>query len=540
MLLERLFVHRYRVSAGLLGTFLGVFGSTLVLAGDARVHEHQAKNAWFVDGQNVIAVKKALGLGGDQNAKNLILVVGDGMSLATITAARIHQGQQRGLAGEEHQLSFEKFPITGLSKTYNTNQQTPDSAGTMTAMATGVKTKAGVLSVSETARRSDCASAQNNELVTLLDIAQADDKATAIVTTTRITHATPAALYANTPERGWESDNRLTQEARTNGCIDIAQQLINHSDTHPVDVVLGGGKRHFLPTQAGGEREDQQNLLAQWQTRYPNGQLVQNRQQLLAVNVRSKADESPILGLFSDSHLPYALVRDVQRDPSLLEMTQVALNKLKATDKGYFMMVEGGRIDHGHHAGSAAFALEETTELADTVEWLAANTDPKDTLIVVTSDHGHTMGFVGYPTRGNPILGKVVGNDKHGESTGEPSLANDKKPYTTLSYMNGPGFGYHDEAAHAVDKKRKTHAGRADLRKVDTTDPRFNQESLVPLDSESHSGEDVAIFARGPGAILFTGVMEQNVIFHALLDAAGWQVQSANSDKPLDAVKAAQ
>ncbi|CAA0078871.1 Alkaline phosphatase [BD1-7 clade bacterium] len=496
---------------------VGLVTSAACLAG---IPNSQLQDPWFVAGQQSIADKKAQGLSATKPAKNVILVVGDGMSLATITAARILQGQQEGKLGEEHRLSFEKFPVTGLSKTYNTNQQTPDSAGTMTAMSTGVKTKAGMLSIADGARRNDCGSSKGEELATLLDLAQSNGKATGIVTTTRITHATPAALYANVPERDWESDDELSDEARENGCSDIAQQLIDATEEIQIDVVFGGGKRHFLPESSGGRRQDQQNLLEQWQKRYPQGQFVQNREQLLKA-VTDK-DDSPLLGLFHDSHMEYALIRDEKVDPSLLDMTRVALDKLQQDKAGFFLMVEGGRIDHGHHAGSAAFALAETLELADTVEYLVKNTDPEDTLIVVTSDHGHTLGFVGYPTRGNPILGKVVKNNDFGEAEKKPALANDKRPYTTLSYMNGPGFGDHDHAEDAVDPNRKTHAGRADLRKVDTQAPTYNQEAMVPLDSETHSGEDVAIFARGPGAILFTGVMEQNVIFHGLVEAAGW------------------
>ena len=136
-------------------------------------------------------------------AKNVILFIGDGMGISTVTAARILEGQMQGKMGEEHQLSFEKFPFSGLAKTYNTNQQTPDSAGTMTAMMTGVKTKAGVIGVTEASLRSDFADflAHGEPLVTALELAEVAGKATGIVSTTRITHATPAATYAKIPER---------------------------------------------------------------------------------------------------------------------------------------------------------------------------------------------------------------------------------------------------------------------------------------------------------------------------------------------------
>ncbi len=97
-------------------------------------------------------------------AKNIILFVGDGMGVSTVTAARILEGQLRGESGEENLLSFDRFPNVALSKTYNTNQQTPDSAGSMSAIMTGEKTRAGVISVNQYSRRTDCRSSQGKSL----------------------------------------------------------------------------------------------------------------------------------------------------------------------------------------------------------------------------------------------------------------------------------------------------------------------------------------------------------------------------------------
>ncbi|HJT96937.1 MAG TPA: alkaline phosphatase, partial [Rhodanobacteraceae bacterium] len=128
----------------------------------------------------------------EAHAKNVIVFLGDGMSITTITAARILDGQRRGGSGEENRLSFENFPATALSRTYETDFQTPDSAGTMTAIMSGVKTRAGVIGVDQVVDRGDCASAHGNETVSALELAAAAGQATGVVTTTRITHATPA------------------------------------------------------------------------------------------------------------------------------------------------------------------------------------------------------------------------------------------------------------------------------------------------------------------------------------------------------------
>src|SRR5690606_23618589 len=126
-------------------------------------------------------------------ARNLIVFLGDGMGLTTVTAARILEGQRHGVPGEEHALAFEDFPHTALAKTYNTDAQTPDSAGTMTAIASGVKTRIGHVGVGPGVASGDCAGMAGHELLTVLQLAESAGLATGIVTSTRLTHATPAA-----------------------------------------------------------------------------------------------------------------------------------------------------------------------------------------------------------------------------------------------------------------------------------------------------------------------------------------------------------
>lgn len=159
-------------------------------------------------------------------ARNVILFLGDGMSLTTVAAARILDGQRKGGPGEENLLSWEQFPATAFSKTYNTDSQTPDSAGTMTAITTGVKSHMGAIGVSS-GHRSDCADSLNKGLLSWLQLADSAGMATGIVTTTRLTHATPAATYAHSPDRNWENDTDLPESARAAGCQDIAQQVLS-------------------------------------------------------------------------------------------------------------------------------------------------------------------------------------------------------------------------------------------------------------------------------------------------------------------------
>ncbi|WP_321394460.1 alkaline phosphatase [Emcibacter sp.] len=446
--------------------------------------------------------------------KNVILFIGDGMGVSTVTAIRIYEGQLRGMSGEENTLSWEAFPRVALSKTYNTNQQVPDSAGTATAIYTGVKTKAGVLGVGPDVIRADCASTPGTELPTILELAEEQGLSTGVVTTARLTHATPGASYAHISERDWEADSEMPKEALEQGCKDVALQFVDFNKGNGIEVALGGGRRNFLPATMidpeyaikTGERHDGRDLTREWQAKHPDGAYVWNAEQFAAID---PAATDRLLGLFEPGHMQYDYDRtkDGSREPSLAEMTEKAIKVLSRNDKGYFLMVEGGRIDHGHHDGRAAMALTDGVALNEAVKMADSLTDDADTLIIVTADHSHTFIMAGYPTRGNPILGKVIGNDDHGNPEKTYSLMEDGKPYTTLGYQNGPG-GIWPADDH--------HYERRDLTDVDTTDPEFVQQALLPRKSETHGGEDVAIYAKGAGAEKIGGVMEQNLIFDAL------------------------
>lgn len=459
---------------------------------------------WFRDGAAQAAERGAM----EGTARNVILFVGDGMSLATVAAARIHQGQLRGETGEENRLSWEHFPATALSKTYNTDQQTPDSAGTMTAMATGAKTRAGMISVGESMHFGDCAGLDEGRLVTLWQLAAGAGMATGVVTTTRLTHATPASTLAHSPNRNWENDTQVPAEARALGCTDIARQMVENTDGGGPRVMLGGGRAHFMPADQAdpeyperrGQRGDGLDLVAQWQQRHPEGAYVWNADQL--ANAPAGA---PLLGLFEPGHMQYEhdRPRDRAGEPSLAEMTRIAIDRLAGDTDGYLLLVEGGRIDHAHHGGNAYRALTDTVALSDAVQAAVAMTSREDTLILVTADHAHSMSFVGYPGRGNPILGKVAKTDRHGNV--EQETDRDGLPYTTLVYANGPGYVGDD--------------GRPDLSNVDTTGPDYLQEATVPMGSETHGGDDVGIWATGPGSQAVRGSVEQNTVFHFMLQS---------------------
>jgi alkaline phosphatase len=234
----------------------------------------------------------------NNRAKNVILFVGDGMGITTLTASRILEGQLRGESGEENSLSFEQFPYVALSKTYSVNQQTSDSAPTMSAIISGIKTDEGILSVNQNVVVGDYRTVKGNETKTLLEMAEENGKSTGVVTTARLTHATPAACYAHSAHRDWEADANLTAEARQNNFPDIARQLIEFPYGDGLEVALGGGRTKFVSNQINdpeyadkkGERLDGRDLPKEWTTKYKNSAYVWNKQQFDSVD--AKKDET--------------------------------------------------------------------------------------------------------------------------------------------------------------------------------------------------------------------------------------------------------
>lgn len=470
---------------------------------------NQSKNAqarW----QGVVQLGLALALvlaSGQSYAKNVIFFLGDGMGISTVTAARIYAGQTAGATGEEYSLAFEEFPHLALIKTYNTDAQVPDSAGTITALTTGEKTRIGVLGINGTVARDDCAAALQNTLPTLAELAEQAGMGTGVVSTARITHATPAGAYAHTPNRNWESSATTPDDAQALGCQDIASQLVAMPFGDGIDVIFGGGRREFMPTEMSdpeypnkhGARDDGRNLIDEWLAVDSNRRYAWNGDTIAQWLAAPEPLSGQLMGLFEPSHMQYEAdrARDPGKEPSLRDMTALAVKQLSAKKEGYFLLVEAGRIDHAHHFSNAFRALGDTVALSEAVQWVVDNVDLSETLILVTADHSHTMTISGYPRRGNPILGTVE------MEPGKPMLDATGKPYTTLSYANGPGY-------------RKQ---RPDLSDVDTQARNFQQLGTVPMQAETHAGEDVAAFATGANATAVRGVMEQNRLFNVMYDA---------------------
>jgi alkaline phosphatase len=467
---------------------------------------------------------------GPRRARNVIFFVGDGMGVSTVTATRIYS------VGVDGQLVVDQFPYTALSRTYSADALTPDSAPTMTAMMTGVNTNQSVIGFGERTEPNDFNRDGDGAAPwTLLELAKRIGMRVGVVSTAQITHATPAATYAHINQRNNENDIAL-QALPTDATY-------NQRLRDGIDVMFGGGRRFFVPSTAtdeegsAGGRPDARDLRAEF--RNAGYKYVWNSAGFQSL----RPADLPVLGLFERGHMEYEFDResDLGGEPSITDMTVKAIELLRSgrrASEGYFLMVEAGRIDHAHHEGNAFRALTDTQALDQAIGAAASMVDLRDTLIIVSADHSHVFNIAGYPmrplqelpyrvssyepgyaaanTHGNGILDVVYDLD---QNTGHVSTAGDRNnvPYTVLGYLNGPGY----RGGSRVDPRTDTFPGRGGQVPAGPWHPAYFQESAVPMGSETHSGEEVAIYAIGAGAQEVRGTVKNTFIFEVMAEALG-------------------
>ncbi len=431
------------------------------------------------------------------DAKNVILFIGDGMGPSVLTATRLFK------VGEEGNLEIMSLPRSARIKTFSHDAQTTDSAPSMAAYTTGVKMNNEVIAMSSDTKAvapskdangnkgiNNCTDDNGTPVPTILELAKAAGKSVGAVTTTELTHATPAATYAHICHR--DAAYAIAKQAVPGGAG------FNAALGDGVDVLMGGGANHWTPYSASnkGGRADGRDLTAELG--------AQGYQYVTTQSDLAKIESGKVLGLFSaKSHLDYELDRVAKgaanTQPSLSEMTAKAIDLLSQNSQGYFLMVEGGRIDHALHATNAKRSLTDAVALDEAVKTALGKVDLADTLIVVTADHDHTMTINGYAAKGNPVLDLV----KNGDGSTQNDV--DGKPFTTLVFGNGPN--------------------RADVRPTLTSDQvmadDYLQETGVKLGSETHGGGDVMLFADGAGSGRFKGTLDNTLVFGKLKEALG-------------------
>ncbi|HNX39227.1 MAG TPA: alkaline phosphatase [Methanothrix sp.] len=387
-------------------------------------------------------------------AKNVILLIGDGMGFPQLTLARIEKAGENLTAYSYAELFMDGMPSTGYVSTYSANSFVTDSAPAATAIATGNKTNNGVIGQDATAVQGET---DGKNLTTILEMAEEAGLSTGLLTTTRITHATPAAFYAHVDNRDNESE--------------IADQLLKSN----VEVILGGGLQYFVgrnqtdPAGKAGKREDDRNLLSEFESR--DYAAVYNGSAFQKVDT-GKTEK--LLGLFDSSHMLYELERasSPEKEPGLAEMTDKAISILSRNPKGFFLMVEGGRIDHAAHERNLSKMAADTLAFDEAVNAsLSFASRDGHTLVIVTADH----------ECGGLVL----------------------QPENLEEYEGG-----------SIDPVFASGTAK-------TPGPRY--DFITEMDEATHTAVDVPIMAFGPGAEKVSrGKLDNTQIFHIMTEALGF------------------
>ncbi len=410
----------------------------------------------------------------------VVLFVGDGFGISHLTLSRLV------LRNPEGRLKMESLPVFGLVSTYPAVGTVTDSAAAGTALATGVKTANHVLGLDQ----------EGNRLRSLADRARREGWSVGLVTTTRVTHATPAAFYAHTP-------NRYDEE-------EIALQLLEA----PVDLVLGGGSYSFLPVSEGGSRRDGRNLIEE------------ARKRGWKVSLRGEPLENPEgarwLGLLASSHLGFRIDENRRpkpaRDPSLADLTRIAFVDLEARGRPFFVMIEGGRIDHAGHAFDAASIVHETADFDEAIE-VAKEFQRRHpgTLLLVTSDHA---------TGGLAINDFSRPEDLRRRTASVSWLVDQIRNAGAGIELVHQHTGYRDLRPEELEAVRHAADGYEAARRLGTAlslrDGFTWLPRVDPDGTQGHTGEDVPLFADGPGAYRFGGALDHTDIPKRLCDLLQW------------------
>lgn len=339
--------------------------------------------------------------------KNVIFYIGDGMASV-----------QRRIPEEVHgrKLAINSLPIVGIYTTYASNTIVTDSAAAGTAMATGHKTDTLVVGMNPK---------KTIAYETLAEAAKRLGKSVGILTTTRITHATPACFGSHIGHRDKENE--------------IAEQYLDQD----FEVWMGGGWRHFVPKSVkGSKRKDERDLLKEFTGK--GYTLLRSKSDLNNLKIEK---DTKIFGVFYGSHMPYYVDREDNyyqgKVPNLSDMVNVAIRVLKQNPKGFFLMVEGGRIDHAAHGNDPVGVVSETIDLDNAVKvGIEFSKEDSDTLIIVGGDHetgGMGMG-----------IGGMKGDTYHGYFMSPEVIKNAKRSVEFMGYT--AVYGKPDEAIKLFTK----------------------------------------------------------------------------------------
>lgn len=396
--------------------------------------------------------------------RKVVVFIGDGMGVAHVTLGRL------GAEQLERPYAFDRFRTIGFASTRSANNVVTDSSAAATALSAGYKTNNGFLGVDP----------EKRPRRTLLEIARNKGLATGLVTTTRITHATPAAYAAHVDDRNLEAK--------------IADQYLEEG----VDVLLGGGRRFVTDKHL-------EQLRAKGYVTVTD-----------AASFRAAKPEGKLVGVFTQEHLSYEVDRDSSREPSLREMTEKALDLLSSGGRGFVLMVEGGRIDHAGHVHDAATILRDQLAFSDAIDAALERVERQgDLLVLATADH--TTGGLAISERldvkgllaakvsmeelmkahrpGELLENLAVFKKTLEENFGVSATEKDLE----LARRGGEAYAI-VHMAHLVSQKRGVGFYDLDFQHFDQPATHGHEGSLVP------------VYAAGAGAASFAGTYENTRI----------------------------
>ncbi|MEO0559458.1 MAG: alkaline phosphatase [Bacteroidota bacterium] len=403
-----------------------------------------------------------------ERPRNVILFIADGFGPASATLGR-------GVKGAP--LSFDPY-LVGSVETSATDNRVTDSAASATAYACGAKSYNGAIAVLP----------DGLPCRTVLEVAEARGMATGLVATSRITHATPASFAAHVPQRSMEAE--------------IASQYV----TSGVELLMGGGRPFFI------DRTDGRNLADE----------LASAGYTIALDGEGFAaiDGLPVVALLADSHLAYEIDRDETDQPSLAEMTRKAIDLLAASsgDEGFFLMVEGSRIDHAGHANDVIGHTHDILAFDAAVEeGLAFARGDGNTLVVSTADHetgGMTLGRDGdYYWNPEPIRAATASFEAM-----VGAIESGADPIETIR----AGVGM-DELPDGVEGRLRAAFAETDREALSTLlDELTSVPAGIGWTTGGHTAVDVGLYAFGPGSEPFERAMTNDAVGRALFEAMGF------------------
>lgn len=429
-------------------------------------------------------------------SKNLIVLIGDGMGPAQISAARYYQQYEKGI----NKLNLDSYYV-GQATTYADRGEdggtivsgiVTDSASAGTAFATGNKTYNAAISVSN--------EDVSKPFASVIEAAELSGKSTGLVTTARITHATPAVYASHVRNRDNESA--------------IASQYLESG----VDVLFGGGKQFFVTKDEKGKRADK-NLLPEYEAK--GYKVVENAKGLASLS----AQNSKVLGLFGSSHVAYVPDR-TEETPNLAEMTSKALEILSADKDGFAIMIEGGRIDHAGHANDLPTLVQEALDF-DAAFKVAVDFAKKDgnTSVVVTADH-ETGGLSLSRDNIYEINIDLWDKQKHSSEYLINSL-NEAKTIADIKKIVAENTWITDltdeEAQLILDGDGSSYKREGGYNAV------VSKRLLIGWSGHGHSAVDVGVWAYGPIAEKVRGQVDNTQIATAGAQVLGLDLASATA-----------